>query len=216
MSPDGGSVVEGFPSTEKVVVVATGNLGKLEEIRAHLAFPGWRFVPAHELGPWNPPEEIGATFAENALAKARFAADEFGRAALADDSGLEVDALDGEPGVYSARYAGPCAADEENTARLLLALGGVPEGERVARFRCCMALVDSDGTETLAEGACEGAIGFEPRGTLGFGYDPVFLPDATPGRTMAELELAEKNVISHRGAALGVLREAIAAREGRG
>ncbi len=191
------------------MVVATGNPGKLVEIRSALAFPGWRFVAASELGPWDPPEETGTTFAENALIKARFAARTFGHAALADDSGLEVDAIDGEPGVYSARYAGPCATDAENNSRLLLALKDVTEGERTARFHCVVAFVDrggaDDGAEVLADGTCEGRIGFETRGEGGFGYDPLFWPDATPGRTMAELDLAEKNAISHRGSALRAL-----------
>jgi XTP/dITP diphosphohydrolase len=196
-------------SGERIVVVATGNDGKLVEIRSALPFSGWRFVAASELGPWDPPEETGETFAENALIKARFAAEVFGHAALADDSGLEVDALDGEPGVYSSRYAGPCADDAENNRRLLLAMKDVPEAERTARFRCFVAFVAADGSEILADGACEGAIGFEPRGAGGFGYDPLFWPVATPGRTMAELALAEKNAISHRGAALRALATAL-------
>lgn len=196
-------------SGERLVVVATGNVGKLVEIRSAMPFEGWRFVAASELGPWDPPEETGKTFAENALIKARYAAQTFGHAALADDSGLEVDALDGEPGVYSSRYAGPCASDEENNRRLLLALKDVPEAGRSARFRSAVAVVAEDGTEILADGACEGSIGFEPKGSGGFGYDPLFRPDATPGRTMAELELAEKNAISHRGAALRALAEKI-------
>lgn len=189
----------------RTVVVATGNPGKLVEIRSAMPFPGWRFVAASELAAWDPPEESGETFAENALIKARYAAAEFGRAALADDSGLEVDAVDGEPGVYSSRYAGPCATDAENNSRLLLALKDVPDGQRSARFRCAVAFVDEDGREVLADGTCEGSIGFEPRGGGGFGYDPLFWPTATPGRTMAELDLAEKNAISHRGSALRAL-----------
>ncbi len=196
-------------AAERIVVVATGNVGKLVEIHSAMPFVGWRFVAASELGPWDPPEESGETFAENALIKARYAAATFGHAALADDSGLEVDVLDGEPGVYSSRYAGPCSTDDENNRRLLLVLKDVPRAERTARFRCFVALVAEDGTEILADGACEGAIGFEPRGTGGFGYDPLFWPVATPGRTMAELALAEKNAISHRGAALRALATAL-------
>jgi XTP/dITP diphosphohydrolase len=129
-------------------------------------------------------------------------------ASLADDSGLEVDALDGEPGVYSSRYAGPCATDAENNSRLLMALGDA--SERSARFRCTVVFLDDDGTETVAQGTCEGTIAFEGRGAGGFGYDPLFLPQATPGRTMAELPLAEKNAISHRGAALRSLHAKLA------
>lgn len=194
------------PEVLKTVVVATGNSGKLAEIRATLDFEGWQFVSAGELGVWDPPEETGDTFDENALAKARYAAQLFGMSALADDSGLEVDALGGEPGVYSARYAGPCATDAENSARLLLALQDVAVQSRSARFRCAMALVEPGNSEILVSGSCEGAIALEGKGSGGFGYDPLFIPAATPARTMAQLDLAEKNSISHRGAALRALR----------
>ena len=195
------------------VVVGSSNHGKLAEIRSALDFPGWRFVAAAELeAEWPSPEETGETFEDNARIKARAAHERFELAALADDSGLEVDELDGEPGVYSARYAGPCADDAENNSRLLLALKDVPEGQRTARFRCTIVFVGPDGTETVANGTCEGRIGFQPRGEHGFGYDPLFEPDATPGRTMAELSLAEKNAISHRGAALRDLHEKLAGR----
>jgi len=195
----------------KRVVVATGNRGKLAEIRAALAFPGWQFIAADELEErWPSPEETGDTFLDNARIKAVAARERFGLAALADDSGLEVDALDGEPGVYSSRYAGPCADDAENNSRLLLALQDVPDEERTARFRSVIVFIDDDGTEWVGEGACEGYIGSEARGDGGFGYDPLFAPDATPGRSMAELSLAEKNAISHRGAALRDLRDKLA------
>jgi XTP/dITP diphosphohydrolase len=190
------------------VVAASSNHGKLAEIRSALDFPGWRFVAAAELeSEWPSPDEDGETFEANARIKARAAFERFGMAALADDSGLEVDALDGEPGVHSSRYAGPCADDAENNRRLLLALQDVSRPEwRSARFRCTIVFVAADGTETVATGTCEGHIGFEPEGEHGFGYDPLFAPNATPGRTMAELTLAEKNAISHRGAALRDLR----------
>ncbi len=189
------------------VVVATKNPGKLEEIRATLAFPGWEFVSEAELGEWPDVEETGETFVANARIKALAVREHTGLASLADDSGLEVDALDGEPGVYSSRYAGPCASDAENNSRLLLALQDAPVLQRTARFRCAMVFIDDDGNETVSQGACEGSIGFEARGNGGFGYDPLFLPDAVPGRTMAELTTREKNMISHRGAALRALRE---------
>ena len=193
------------------VVVASCNHGKLAEIRVTLDFPHWRFKPAGELDyEWSSPEEDGETFEDNARIKAIAAHERFGLAALADDSGLEVDAIDGEPGVYSSRYAGPCADDAENNRRLLLALKDVPADERTARFRCTIVFIALDGTELVATGVCEGRIGFEPVGEHGFGYDPLFLPDATPGRTMAELTLAEKNAISHRGAALRDLRAKLA------
>lgn len=191
----------------QLVVVASSNHGKLAEIRSALDFPGWRFSPASELdSEWPSPDEDGQTFEDNARIKARASRERFAFAALADDSGLEVDALDGAPGVYSSRFAGPCATDAENNARLLLALQDVSEVQRTARFHCTIVFIAEDGVETVANGTCEGRIGFAPRGDHGFGYDPLFLPDATPGRTMAELPLAEKNAISHRGAALRDLR----------
>ena len=198
---------EAHGAAPKRVVVATKNAGKLAEIRSALPFPGWQFVSSAELGDWPDVEETGATFEENARLKAQAVRERFGLAALADDSGLEVDALDGEPGVFSSRYAGPCATDADNNERLLTALGQTPRVRRGARFRCTVVFIDDDGIETVAQGTCEGAIGFEPRGTGGFGYDPLFLPEAAPGKTMAELGMAEKNAISHRGAALRALRE---------
>ena len=195
----------------KTVVVATNNKGKLEEIRSALRFPGWHFVSAGELDvEWPSPDEDGETFEDNARIKARAAVERFGLPALADDSGLEVDALDGEPGVYSSRYAGPCATDAENNRRLLLALSETPDAERSARFRSTVVFVDDDGTETVADGACEGTIGREGRGEGGFGYDPLFQPLAAPGKTMAELSMPEKNAISHRGAALKALHDKLA------
>lgn len=190
--------------------MATGNAHKVDEIRAALDFDGWEFVSASEVGEWPSPEETGLTFEDNARIKAQAAFERFGVPALADDSGLEVDALDGEPGVYSSRYAGECATDAENNSRLLLALSGTPEAERSARFRSVLVFLDADGTETVATGTCEGRIGLSPRGEHGFGYDPLFLPDATPGLTMAELPMDRKNGISHRGAALRALRSALA------
>jgi XTP/dITP diphosphohydrolase len=196
---------------ETTVVVATGNRHKVDEIRAALSFPGWRFVAADDLDQgWPSPEEDGETFEDNARIKALAAHERFGLAALADDSGLEVDALDGEPGVYSSRYAGPCATDAENNARLLLALKDAAAPERSARFRSTLVFIGPDGAEVVATGTCEGMIGLEPRGSQGFGYDPLFMPDATPGRTMAELSMAEKNAISHRGAALRELHALLA------
>ncbi|MBN2247607.1 MAG: RdgB/HAM1 family non-canonical purine NTP pyrophosphatase [Coriobacteriia bacterium] len=189
------------------VVVATGNRGKLDEIRSALDFAGWEFVTAADLGASAlEVEETGDTFEANARLKARAYREAFGVAALADDSGLEVDALDGVPGVYSSRYAGSDATDAANNAKLLAALADIPEEGRTARFRSVIVLIDEEGAETVAEGACEGTIGFAPRGTGGFGYDPLFHPRATPGRTMAELDRAGKNAISHRGQALRALK----------
>ena len=133
-------------------------------------------------------------------------------AVLADDSGLAVDALDGAPGVYSSRYAGADGDDGANNAKLLAELAAVPDGERTARFVCTLVFMDEDGTETVARGTIEGAIGREARGGEGFGYDPLFLPEAFGGaHTLAEVSQAEKNAISHRGGALRTLRDALSA-----
>lgn len=196
--------------TEPVrVIVATSNKGKLAEIRSTVDLPVLEFTTAAELG-FDPldVEEAGSSFLENARLKARAYAERFGMPVLADDSGLQVDALGGEPGVYSSRYAGADGDDAANNRKLLDALSEVDDSRRTARFRSVIVLVYADGAETVAEGVCEGVIGHEPRGEGGFGYDPLFLPVATPGRTMAELTLEEKNAISHRGAALRALRRA--------
>ncbi len=146
-------------------------------------------------------KETGSTFEENARLKARAVAAATGLPALADDSGLEVDALGGEPGVYSARYAGPGANDAANCALLLERLAGVPDEKRTARFRCVIAYCHPDGHEWMVEGACEGRIGRECRGESGFGYDPLFFPVGEE-RTFAEMEGAEKDALSHRGQAV--------------
>lgn len=198
------------------VVVATGNMHKLVEIEDILSgvLPGVRFVALGQLGEFPDPEETGSTFLENALIKAEAAVEETGLSAIADDSGLVVDALDGEPGVYSARYAGMHGDDAANNAKLLEKLAGVPDGERAARFMSVIALVDASGAVLTGEGACEGVIGHEGRGEHGFGYDPLFLPNDTPGLTMAELEPAQKNAISHRFHALQDLARQIMPAEG--
>ena len=149
---------------------------------------------------WEEVEETGSTFAENAIMKARIAAQRTGLVSLADDSGLEVDALQGAPGVYSARYAGEPKDDERNNDKLLKELEGVPDEQRTARFCCSLAVVSPTGEEFLTEGIVEGRILNERRGKEGFGYDPLFyLPDF--GRTMAQLNLSQKNKISHRAQA---------------
>ena len=181
------------------IVLATHNPGKIAEIKALL--PGVRIRPAASFPGCPEPEETGRTFVENALIKARAVARYTGRTALADDSGLEVDALDGAPGVRSARYAGSDATDRDNLLRLLDALDGISDADRTARFRCVMAIAAPDGRTWTEEGACEGRILQEPRGESGFGYDPLFVPEGYEN-TFGELDASVKKRISHRAKAL--------------
>ncbi len=195
---------------ETTIVVATGNAHKLSEIEAILgetpALHDQRFVALGELGTFDDPEENGADFFENALIKARAALDETGLSiAVADDSGLCVDALDGAPGIMSARWAGEHGNDEANNDKLLAELADVPEGQRGAHFHSTVVLVvrDEDGEEVLrGDGDVAGSIAFERKGTNGFGYDPLFKVAELDGRRMAELEPVEKNALSHRFHAL--------------
>ncbi len=192
------------------VVLATRNKGKLRELGPLLAHLELDLCTIDDVAPEAELREDGVTFVENALAKARQAARATGLPAIADDSGLEVDALDGAPGVYSARYAGPGADDQSNNAKLLEALRGVPPARRTARFRCVAVFVDpARGLELVRDGACEGEVLEAPRGQDGFGYDPLFLVP-TVGRTMAELPLPEKNRLSHRASAFRELADALA------
>jgi XTP/dITP diphosphohydrolase len=196
------------------LIVATSNPGKLQELRALLADLPFDLHGLGELGV-APPEETGASFLENALLKARHAAAAAaGVAAIADDSGLEVDALGGAPGILSARYAGAGADDAANNAKLLDALAGMCSEQRRARYRCALAFVvaPSDAAPLIAEGVWEGTIVDIPRGSGGFGYDPYFwLPDL--GVTAAQLNPADKNRLSHRGIAMRALRHQLVARE---
>jgi XTP/dITP diphosphohydrolase len=187
------------------VVLATGNAGKLREMRAILADHGLEILAQSEFG-ITPPVEDGASFIANALIKARHAAAIALLPAIADDSGLEVDALGGRPGLHSARYAGHGASDRDNNALLLQELTDRPDPERRARYRCAMAFVrhTADPAPILAEAAWEGRIGFAPRGSGGFGFDPLFIVDGD-GRTVAEMPAGEKNRVSHRGQALMAL-----------
>lgn len=189
---------------KRTIVVATGNAHKLTEIEAILSqvLPDVRFVALGQLGDFEDPEENGTTFVENAIIKAEAAVAATGLAAIADDSGLVVDALNGEPGVYSARYAGTHGDDEANNAKLLDKMQEVADADRTARFMSVVALIDVAGCGLTGTGACEGMIAREGRGSFGFGYDPLFLPTDTPGKTMAELTPEEKNAISHRFHAL--------------
>jgi XTP/dITP diphosphohydrolase len=190
-------------------VVATRNRGKLREILALLEGLDLELRTIDEVAPGAELREDGTTFEENALAKARQAADATRMPAIADDSGIEVDALGGAPGVYSARYAGIPSDDARNNEKLLAALAAVPGPRRGARFRCVAAFVDrSRGIEIVRSGACEGEILEAPRGSSGFGYDPLFLIPRLK-RSMAELSPAEKNAISHRAAAFHALAAAL-------
>ncbi|MTV27097.1 RdgB/HAM1 family non-canonical purine NTP pyrophosphatase [Nitriliruptoraceae bacterium ZYF776] len=198
------------------VVVATGNAHKLVEIRAILAemdgLADLELVAMTELGVPSPVED-GETFEDNALLKARACAEATGSPALADDSGLEVDALGGEPGVRSARYAGEPADDAANNAKLLAALRDVAPPERTGRFVAAAALVTPDGAEVVVRGTMPGRIVDAPRGEHGFGYDPLFVAEVTAdGRTNGELTPTEKDAISHRGAAFRELAPHVAAR----
>jgi XTP/dITP diphosphohydrolase len=180
------------------IVLASRNAHKITEMRRIAPHIDWQAMP-EELGE---PPETGATFEENALQKARYVHARTGQWALADDSGLAVDALGGRPGVKSRRYS-PEATDAANNALLLQELGNSPR--RTARYVCVIALVGPAGVERTAWGDCEGSIGFQPHGEGGFGYDPLFVPEDGDGRTMAELTPEEKDALSHRGAAMSHL-----------
>ncbi|MEX2204478.1 MAG: RdgB/HAM1 family non-canonical purine NTP pyrophosphatase [Actinomycetota bacterium] len=189
------------------LAIASANPHKLREITRICAdWPvEWITSQDHD-GPWPEVEEPHDTYRENALEKARAVAAVLGMPAVADDSGIEVDALGGAPGPRSARYAGKDADDLENLRTLLAAVTGVPANERTARYRCVAAVAWPDGREVWAEGVCDGMIDLHPRGSRGFGYDPAFVPQGQE-RTMAELTDEEKDLISHRGRAFRALRE---------
>lgn len=182
------------------LVLATANDHKLREYRALLAGLPLRIVPMHTAGAPGLPEETGRTFEENALIKARHCARYTGEASLGDDSGLEVDALGGEPGIHSSRWAGPATTDEDRVRLLLDRMRGVPPEGRGARFVCVVAVVLPDGRERTFRGVLEGVLGTEPRGAAGFGYDPIMVVPEL-GRAVGELSPEEKNEISHRARA---------------
>ncbi|MGH9164142.1 MAG: RdgB/HAM1 family non-canonical purine NTP pyrophosphatase, partial [Acidimicrobiales bacterium] len=184
------------------LVMASANPDKAREIARVLetVLAGVEILPRPEgLGEV---EETGATLADNARLKAAAVAAVTGLAAVADDTGLEVDALGGQPGIFSARWAGSGATYADNVAKLLISLHGVPVEGRTARFRTAAVVVHADGSETSAEGVVEGRISLEVRGNGGFGYDPVFEPEGGGGRTFAEMPAADKHAVSHRGRAL--------------
>jgi XTP/dITP diphosphohydrolase len=188
------------------LIFATGNENKMREIREILAGRGYEILSMKEAGIDVDVVEDGKTFAENALIKARAISKIAGELVLADDSGLEIDALGGEPGIYSARYMGHETSYTEKNNNLISRLEGVPDEKRTARFVCAMAAVFPDGREETVVGTMEGRIGYEIAGENGFGYDPIFyLPEY--GKTSAEISPEEKNAISHRGKALRAIAE---------
>lgn len=189
----------------KQVVIATKNKGKAKDFEALFGPLGYEVVTMFEVAPEMEIEETGTTFEENAILKAEALANELGTIVIADDSGLEVDALNGEPGVYSARYAGD-HDDEANMKKLLENLQGVEDDRRTARFCCCIAIAGPEFATTTVFGTCEGVIAHEKRGTNGFGYDPIFFVPSL-NRMMAELSPEEKGSISHRGNAIRKLKE---------
>lgn len=192
----------------KKIVIATQNKGKAKDFEALLAPLGYKVLTLLDVAQDMDVEETGVTFEENAILKAEAVSKVLGIPVISDDSGLEVDALDGEPGVYSARYAGAAKSDSANIDKVLEKLGGVPENERTARFRCVLAVAaPNEKTETFS-GSCEGTILSAPQGNNGFGYDPIFyVPNLD--KAMAELQPHEKATISHRGNALRKLKESM-------
>ncbi len=193
----------------KTIVIATKNKGKVREMTQ--AFRGLpvKLVPLSDFGELPDAVEDGTTFEENAAIKAQFYQKETGTACLADDSGLEVEALGGGPGVYSARFAGEHATDDANNEKLLEEIAKKGLDASPAAYRCALVFADTDGTTLTTQGACEGVIRPEARGSGGFGYDPYFYIDEN--KTMAELTLSEKDAISHRGKALREMAKKLAA-----
>jgi len=190
---------------KRIIVIGSRNVNKLREIRQILAGLPVELRTLRDYPDAPEVEETGGTFEENAIKKATELADVFGEWVMADDSGLEVEALGGRPGVLSARYAGPDQNDARNMAKLLAEMKSVPENQRAARFRCVIALAALGKLLFTAQGECSGRLAFEPRGRNGFGYDPIFLyPEF--GKTFAELDASVKNQVSHRARALQEFR----------
>jgi len=201
-------------SDRRKLLIATGSRHKFGELRALLDLPNTELVSLADLGIKDTADETGLTFEQNARIKAQYYWWESGLATLADDSGIEVDALGGRPGVHTRRYAGPDATDEQNNAKLLEELAGKPPEEREARYRCVLVLVEDGEIVETTEGEFEGRIADAPRGTSGFGYDPIFEPETEPvgGRTVGQMTQEEKNRVSHRAAAAHAMRELLLAR----
>jgi XTP/dITP diphosphohydrolase len=189
------------------VILATSNPHKIKEFRELFRNGRFEIVAPARVGLALNVPETGATYHDNALLKARAYATAGGMLALADDSGIEVDALGGGPGIYSARFGGESLTDEQRVQLLLDRLAGAPAGNRAARYRCALVLANAAGEMLTVEGTCEGSIAAAPRGVNGFGYDPVFILDGEQ-RTMAELSSAEKHRVSHRGLAAAALSAA--------
>lgn len=191
---------------EKKIIFATGNEGKMREIREILADIRVKVLSMKEIGIDIPIEENGSSFEENAVIKAKAVSEVCGEIVLADDSGLEIDYLNKEPGIYSARYMGEDTPYSVKNANLIERLSGVPDEERTARFVCAIAAVFPDGGVITTHGTVEGRIDYQEKGSNGFGYDPIFyIPEL--GKTTAELSDGEKNSVSHRGKALGRMKE---------
>jgi XTP/dITP diphosphohydrolase len=203
-------VTSASSASKPVVVLATGNPGKARELRALLVGIPFEIRTLADYPPFVMPEESGETYTANALIKARAAAAHTGALALGDDSGIEVDALQGAPGVRSARFGGPGLDDRGRVAHLLAQIASVPDEARTARFVCVIALVTPDGRETLVEGTCAGRLTRAPRGTGGFGYDPIFFYPPLE-RTFGELSDDAKASVSHRGLAAAAARAALVA-----
>lgn len=184
------------------IILASGNKGKLKEFREILEPMGFQVIPQSEAGADIEVEENGTTFEENAYIKAKAIYDITCLPVISDDSGLEVDALNGAPGIYSARYA----PEGQRRKRVLSEMENVPDEKRTARFVCCICYIDKNGEKHIARGECEGKIGYENRGTNGFGYDPIFMYG---DRSFAEMSAEEKNKVSHRSAALEKFKEII-------
>ncbi|MFZ3588367.1 XTP/dITP diphosphatase [Bacillus sp. DJP31] len=192
----------------KKIIIATKNSGKVKEFQAFFEKNGYEVLSLLDISGAPDIEETGSTFKENALLKAEGIANVLNEIVIADDSGLSVDALDGEPGIFSARYAGIHKNDLDNINKVLHELSGIQASKRTARFHCALALAVPSKSTIVVEGICEGHITKEPMGTNGFGYDPIFIPKELY-QTMAQLSKEEKNKISHRAHALKKLREQI-------
>jgi XTP/dITP diphosphohydrolase len=190
------------------LLIATGSRHKFAELSAMLDLPNTELVSLSDLGIADSAEETGTTFEANAIIKGQFYWWESGLDTLADDSGIEVDALDGRPGVYTRRYAGPNATDEDNNTKLLGELDGLPADKRTGRYRCVLVLVQDGEVVETTDGTFEGRVATEPRGDGGFGYDPIFEPstEAPGGRTVGQMPQEEKNRVSHRALAAQAMR----------